>query len=143
MRLSRVGQILGGPKVLRRKIATRMDLVTLGNDGVSKAALLQLADFLGLSIGQIATLLPVTERTIQRYPWNRNFSRVVSEQIIQIAEVAARGSEVFSDKDGFLAWLDLPNPALAGATPRSLLASRFGSQLVLDELGRIEHGIVA
>ena len=83
MRLSRVGDVLGGQKVLRRKIATRLDLVALGSDGVPKAALLQLASFLGVTVGQLAALLPVTERTIQRYPANRSFSRVVSEQILQ------------------------------------------------------------
>ncbi len=143
MRLSQLVQILGGQKVLRREIATRLDLVALGQKGVPKAALLQLTEFLGLSVAQIAALLPVTERTIQRYPMNKNFSRVVSEQIIQLAEVAARGVEVFADRESFLAWLDAPNPALQGHTPRSLLASRFGSELVLDELGRIEHGVFA
>jgi len=143
MRLFRVGQILGGQKVLRRNLTTRMDLVALGNVGVPKAALLQLAEFLGLTVGQMAALLPVAERTIQRYPRSKNFNRAISEQIIQIAEVAARGVEVFSDRQSFLAWLGSPNPALAGATPRSLLASRFGSELVLDELGRIEHGVFA
>ena len=143
MRLSQLVQILGGQKVLRREIATRLDLVALGHKGIPKAALLQLTEFLGLSVAQIAALLPVTERTIQRYPMNKNFSRVVSEQIIQLAEVAARGVEVFADRESFLAWLDAPNPALQGHTPRSLLASRFGSELVLDELGRIEHGVFA
>lgn len=141
MRLSRVGQILGGQKVLHRNISTRLDLVTLASDGISKAALMRLADYLGLSIGQIAVLLPITERTIQRYSSRKPFSRVVSEHILQIAEVAARGVEVFADRKNFLSWLDSPNPALAGNTPRSLLASRFGTELILDELGKIEHGV--
>lgn len=143
MGLSRIGQILGGPAVLHRRISTRMDLVALGSEGVSKGALMRLAEYLGLSVSQMAALLPVTERTIQRYSSRKHFNRMVSEQILQIAEVAARGVEVFSEKENFIAWLHSPNPALAHNTPGSLLASRFGTELVLDELGRIEHGVFA
>lgn len=53
----------------------------------------------------------------------------------------ARGVEVFEDKDKFLAWIEQPNKGLAGKTPMSLLKSRFGIEMVLDELGRIEYGV--
>jgi uncharacterized protein (DUF2384 family) len=33
-----------------------------------------------------------------------------------------------------------PNKALANKTPISLLRSRFGVEMVLDELGRMEYG---
>ncbi len=91
----------------------------------------------------MAALLPVTERTIQRYTAKRHFSRVVSEQILQIAEVAAKGIEVFEDKDRFISWMNHPNKALGNRTPMGLLNSRFGAEVVLDELGRIEYGVVS
>jgi len=34
-----------------------------------------------------------------------------------------------------------PNKALNNKTPMSLLNSKFGTNMVLDELGRIEHGV--
>jgi putative toxin-antitoxin system antitoxin component (TIGR02293 family) len=58
-----------------------------------------------------------------------------------IAEVAARGSEVFEDKEKFIGWLNMPSVAFAQKTPLSLLNSKFGVDMVLDELGRIEHGV--
>jgi len=141
MEFSGVAEVLGGEKILRKKIQSRMDLVELSNKGVTKNALRHLAKFLSFTMGQMAALLPVTERTIQRYAPRKHFNRVVSEQILQIAEVAARGAEVFEDRDKFLAWMDHPNRALADKTPLSLLNSRFGAEMVLDELGRIEHGV--
>ena len=141
MELSGVADVLGGEKVLRKKIQSRMDLVELSNKGVTKNALRHLAKFLSFTMSQMAALLPVTERTIQRYAPRKHFNRVVSEQILQIAEVAAKGAEVFEDRDKFLAWMDHPNRALADKTPLSLLNSRFGAEMVLDELGRIEHGV--
>ena len=124
-------------------IRDRMDLVELGRKGVSKAALLKLAGYLGLSVGEMAALLPVGERTIQRYSRTRRFKSSVSEHILQIAEVAARGEEVFGEKERFLSWLNLSSAALGSTTLGDLLSSRFGAELVLDELGRIEHGILA
>jgi putative toxin-antitoxin system antitoxin component (TIGR02293 family) len=141
MELSAVAKVLGGEKVLRRKIQSRMDLIEVSSKGVTKDALRHLAKFLSFTMSQMAALLPVTERTIQRYASKKHFNRVVSEQILQIAEVAAKGAEVFEDKEKFLSWIDYPNRALADKTPLSLLNSRFGAEMVLDELGRIEHGV--
>ena len=141
MELSGVTEVLGGEKVLGQSVQTQMDLIELSNKGVTKDALAHLAEFFSFRISQMAALLPVTERTIQRYTAKKHFSRVVSEQILQIAEVAAKGIEVFEDKDKFLSWMNHPNKALGNRTPLSLLSSRFGAEAVLDELGRIEYGV--
>ena len=65
----------------------------------------------------------------------------LSEQILQITEVIAKGSSVFENRDQFLAWMNHPNKALNDKTPMSLLNSKLGSDMVLDELGRIEPGV--
>lgn len=141
MELSDVTKILGGEKVLRRKVRSRMDLIELSSKGITKAALVHLIKYLSITMNQVTELLPITERTIQRYALKKNFNRVVSEQILQIAEVAAKGCEVFGTKDKFLSWMKHPNKALADKTPMSMLSSRFGAEMVLDELGRIEYGV--
>ncbi|MGH7594744.1 MAG: type II RES/Xre toxin-antitoxin system antitoxin [bacterium] len=141
MELSAMAKVLGGKKVLRKNLQSRMDLVDLSNQGVTKDALLHLAEYFSFSVNQMAQLLPVTERTIQRYTPDEPLSRMVSEQILQIAEVAAKGSKVFASRDRFLAWMNHPNKALNNKTPMSLLNSKFGTDMVLDELGRIEHGV--
>ena len=143
MQLSKIEKILGGQKVLHMRIQKRQDLIALGHHGVTKDALLNLARYLSVSMNQIAALLPITERTIQRYNRSRHFSQAVSEQILQIAEVIAKGVEVFENKNNFLVWMKQHNVALGRKTPLSLLSSRFGTQMVLDELGRIEHGVVS
>jgi len=143
MQLSGVTEVLGGKKVLGQKIQNQMDLIELANKGITKDALTHLAEFFSIRISQMAALLPVTERTIQRYTGKKHFSRVVSEQILQIAEVAAKGTDVFEDKDKFLSWMNHPNKALGNRRPMDLLRSRFGVQAVLDELGRIEYGVVS
>jgi putative toxin-antitoxin system antitoxin component (TIGR02293 family) len=141
MELAAMAKVLGGKKVLRKNLKSRMDLVDLSNQGITKDALFHLAEYFSFSINQMTQLLPVTERTIQRYSPQEPLSRMVSEQILQIAEVAAKGSKVFESRDRFLAWMNHPNKALSGKTPMSLLNSKFGTDMVLDELGRIEHGV--
>lgn len=143
MQFSNISTILGGKNVLRGDITSRMDLIDLSNRGITKDALLCLAEYLSLSVSQIAQLLSVTERTIQRYSRQQRFNRVVSEQILQIAEVVARGVEIFGDKEKFLSWMKTPNFTLNNITPASLLSSRFGNEIVLDELGRIDYGVIS
>jgi len=143
MEVAQISKILGGPKALHMKINNRHDLISLSEHGVTKTALLNLTKYLSFTLNQVAGLLSISERTVQRYSPSKHFNRPVSEQILQIAEVVAKGMEVFERKDNFLAWIKQGNVALGGKTPLSLLSSRFGTQMVLDELGRIEHGIVS
>lgn len=143
MALINVAEILGGENVLHHPLHDRLDLITLTQKGVTKEALLHLARFLACSLHDLAELLPVTERTLQRYAPGQPLNQVVSEHILQLAEVAARGVEVFGEKDSLLAWLHHPNTALGHRTPLSLLRTRFGVEMVLDALGRLEHGVIA
>lgn len=55
--------------------------------------------------------------------------------------VIAKAVEVFGSQEKAQAWLDRPNRALAGATPRSLFGTLEGREHVLTLLGRIEHGV--
>jgi putative toxin-antitoxin system antitoxin component (TIGR02293 family) len=141
MEFQSVIELLGGERTFRRSLSNRIDLIELGKIGLTKAALLHLADYLDLTLSQMADLLPITERTIQRYSEDQHFSPSVSEHILQIAECTAVGIKVFEDKGKFLAWLRHPNRALGQQTPMNLLSSRFGSEMVLDVLGRIESGV--
>ncbi len=136
-----VVDILGGEKVLRKRIRNRLDMVELGSSGITKQALLNLAKYLAIPPGRLAELLPVSERTLQRYTPKKHFDRSVSEQILRIAEVAAKGTDVFGDKEQFLKWMKSENKAFGNRTPVSLLISTFGVEMVLDELGRIEYGV--
>jgi putative toxin-antitoxin system antitoxin component (TIGR02293 family) len=141
MEVATITEVLGGVEVLQKKIHNKMDLVELSNKGVTKDALLRLGKYLNLSISQMADLIAITERTIQRYTLNKTFNHIVSEQILQIAEVAVKGTNTFGDKDKFLSWMRQPNKALANKTPMNLLRSRFGTDMILDELGRLEYGV--
>ena len=143
LEMDEVSKILGGKKLLHREIRDYFDLIELSARGIPKGALMKLADYLHLSTGRIAQLLSVSERTIQRHGAGENFGRAVSEQILHIASVAVKGTQVFEDRENFLAWLNQPSIALANEAPIDLLKSRFGADMVLEELVRMEHGVFA
>lgn len=126
---------------LEKPVQNKLDLIELTRKGISKKSLLKLAELLSISIKDFAKLLPVTERTIQRYNTNKRFKSDISEHVILIAEVLLKGLEVFENQEKFKKWIDTPNRSFANTAPIKLLDTSFGTQLVIDELGRLEHGI--
>jgi hypothetical protein len=51
------------------------------------------------------------------------------------------GLQTFGDIEKLESWLDTPNFALGGHTPRELLCDPYGRELVVTELQHINHGI--
>ncbi len=137
----RIEVLLGGAAVLGNSIKTEMDLYNLSKQGIPKIALVKFIKNIGTSMRAMAKILHVTERTLQRKKDTDLLSENVSEHVIQIAEVYMRGNQVFNTNEDFVAWMETSNLALANKQPKNMLSSRYGVQLILDELGRIEHGV--
>jgi putative toxin-antitoxin system antitoxin component (TIGR02293 family) len=62
---------------------------------------------------------------------------------LQIEILYSKGEEVFGDRKNFTKWLETKNLALGDILPLDLLRTSFGIQLLMDELTRIEHGVLA
>ncbi|SHK64305.1 type II RES/Xre toxin-antitoxin system antitoxin [Epilithonimonas mollis] len=91
-----------------------------------------------------ADFLHISAKTLSRYQKEeKSFDTLQSEKILQIEILYKRGEEVFGSADGFLIWLQTENMALGRTKPQDLLGSSFGISLLMDELTRIEHGILA
>ena len=58
-------------------------------------------------------------------------------------EVYKKAVEVFGGKEKALRWMEYPSAALGNIAPIKLIETSVGVQMLLDELGRIEHGIFA
>lgn len=96
------------------------------------------------SINEWSTYLHLSERTMQRYKIeNRTFDPLQSEKIIEIALLYNKGIEVFGKAEKFNSWLETENVALGKIKPKMLLDISFGINLIFDELGRIEYGVLA
>lgn len=107
----------------------------------------QALDSLGTNIQATTTeltqLLGISVRMLARRRRKGFLSQQESERLFRVVRVLARTEEVFGDLGKAFHWLNSPIIVLRGATPLSLLDTEVGGKLVMDTLGRIEHGIPA
>ena len=133
--------LLEEPGIDYQTQSSPMSLVQLSRKGIKKAALTNLANALHISNKELAKLLPVTERTLQRRASNSLLNSTTSQQAILIGQTITRGVAIFGSKEKFQSWVHQSNQALGGHTPLDIMDTTIGVQLVMDILGRLEHGV--
>lgn len=126
------------------KLSDTIELVKLSRKGIAYNLFEEIVKSSSLTIKEWSRILHITERTIQRYKKEkRKFESLQSERIIEIAKLQLKGTEVFGSKEYFEEWMNSKIVALGNIRPIDLLDSSFGIDLLTDELGRIEHGVLA
>jgi putative toxin-antitoxin system antitoxin component (TIGR02293 family) len=136
-RIDTLGNILGlklrgGEEIIRRVRA-----------GLSAGTCKRVIKAYEVSQDDFAHVIHVNKKTIQRQAAKGVFTVEISDRLLRLADVFARASEVFEDKNEARTWMHEESKALGGVTPWSLLDTSAGIDLVIRELGRIEHGIVS
>lgn len=121
--------------------STDFDLLNLARKGVSKRALVNLAKQISLTIQEVAGIMHISERTLQRYTPATLIKTEHAEKAIALARLYERGTEVFGTMDNFNDWMKTPNYTLNGEAPLNLLDTSIGFDLILQTLGRIEYGV--
>ncbi len=115
--------------------------VPQSRQGLPKKALMHYLGAIHATLTEAEKILPITARTIQRYPMDKVLSPDLSGHVVALAKVYARTVEVFEDEEKARRWLRKPCRALGGVVPFSLLDSPMGIQAVEDELERIEYAV--
>jgi putative toxin-antitoxin system antitoxin component (TIGR02293 family) len=124
--------------------AAAYGLINFIRGGLPFQFFLGLGERLPFSIREWARILHLSERSLQRYQKDQKaFDALQSERIIEITMLSNYGKSIFGSDRRWMQWLALPNLAMGGLAPQSLLDSSIGIQLIRDELGRLEHGIVS
>ncbi|MBA2407388.1 MAG: DUF2384 domain-containing protein [Chitinophagales bacterium] len=91
-----------------------------------------------------ANFLDISTKSLQRYKQtSKQFKPILSEKIIEMAEVTNVGLDVFGDMEKLKLWLDTPNFSLGNLKPIELLKDSYGKEIVVGELTRINYGILA
>jgi putative toxin-antitoxin system antitoxin component (TIGR02293 family) len=104
----------------------------------------KIADKAPFTQAEWASILHVSERTLQRYAKNNgSFAPINAERAMQIAQVINEGKKTFGKTELFYNWLKRKPLMLEGTLSFESLATAYGIQLVLNQLGRIQHGILA
>ncbi|MCH8558206.1 MAG: DUF2384 domain-containing protein [Balneolia bacterium] len=118
--------------------------LSIARSGLTSTDFMRLYTTYPFSLGDWAFMAGISERSLQRYiKTDHTFSIAESEKLLRLSHLLNRGLSVFGDQSRFFQWLKEPSVAFSGDTPFSLLDTIFGIDIVLDELGRIEHGILA
>ncbi len=133
--------ILGGSSNLQETINSDLDLITISRKGLPKSVIVTISSLLGISMEKMSDLIHISHRTIQRKNPEDLLNVYSTEQILEIAEVISRGIEVFDSLDHFTKWLHQEVRYLNYQKPLDYLDTSFGTKMVLDILGRIEHGV--
>jgi len=128
------------PDILQEPLAAygHANYFKLANQSVSKQYIKSVIKVSGLSLDDLIDILPIS---IDTYKRKTSFSPAVTEKILEIEEVYRKGIAAFGD--GFLAWMDAENIALGNVKPKVLLKNSFGIRRLLDQIGRMEYGVLA
>lgn len=105
---------------------------------ISKNYIKQIVRLSKLSVLDLISLLPIS---IDTYKRKLTFNPPVTERVLEIEEVYRKGLDVFGDS--FYQWMLSENIALGNVAPKTLLKNSFGTRLLLDEIGRVEYGVLA
>ena len=134
-------QLLNGVKAT--SVATDFDILKLSRQGLPKKTLLSLAQKISFTLQELAGVMHISDRTLQRYEDAAIIKTEYAEKAIELARLYSRGQEVFGSMDKFKQWMRTPAHIYKGETPASLLDTSIGFDMIFKELGRIEHGIFA
>lgn len=104
----------------------------------------KIADKAPFTQAEWASILHVSERTLQRYAKdNSTFAPINAERALQIAKVLKEGEITFGKVQNFYDWIKRGPYMLEGNLSFESLTSYEGIQKVLTQLGRIQHGLFA
>ncbi|HEX7478057.1 MAG TPA: antitoxin Xre/MbcA/ParS toxin-binding domain-containing protein [Polyangiales bacterium] len=139
--IEKVSELLGGRKVLGKKLHSQLELIPLLRKGLPYEALESVTDKLDISVEVASVALQLARRTLARRKESNRLDAQESERIVRLADMAARATSILGTVEKAKKWLTADNQALGGAAPISLLDTDVGTRAVEDVLLRIEHGV--
>ena len=107
--------------------------------GLPYQSLSNLSEELGVSVTELAQVIQVAPRTLQRRKQEGAFAPDESDRLFRIMRLLERAQEVIGPEGP--AWLTSPKRFLGGATPLAFADTEVGAWEVFQALGRLEHGV--
>jgi putative toxin-antitoxin system antitoxin component (TIGR02293 family) len=120
-----------------------MELLNLVTKGVSASVLTQFARALNFSMSQIARLVGMSPKELDRKLKNNEvLDADATERTLYLISVYDELMEYFEDSKKAQLWLSTPRKALEGKSPNELLKTRAGVDVVLNAISVMKHGFV-
>lgn len=129
------------PELDESSLAVR-EVIDFVSKGLAFGTLERAADAYGLTQGEMAEVLRIPPRTLQRRRSAGSFDAQESERLYRYIRLFERACDVFDGRaDSARAFLTEPQPGLGGAIPLDVARSEYGASEVMDLLGRIDYGV--
>jgi putative toxin-antitoxin system antitoxin component (TIGR02293 family) len=145
--LQKVAALLGGARILSRRLTSALDAHELLLHGLPTSAVDHLVGQL-VFIGKTQSLekaVGMSLRTWQRRKDapSKPLSQEQSGRAWKFAEILAKATDVFGTQAEAEQWLERPAIGLDQRRPIDLLGTPAGVELVEDYLERLEYGVYA
>jgi putative toxin-antitoxin system antitoxin component (TIGR02293 family) len=132
------------PRSLEELDARRLSgLLTAIEEGLPASLLDETEERLGLTPDEMAALLGISPRTLERRRQKGALTSVESERLYRIVRLFQEATRVFEGKEEARTWLKRPQMRLGGQVPLEIARLEPGAREAERLLGRIEHGIPA
>src|SRR3712207_358579 len=117
-------------------------LVEQVEKGFSYRELEHLQNNLGLSRSDLAELIQVKPRTLDRRKREGHLLPEESDRLLRVSGIFGKALELFEgDPESAREWLSVPRTALGGAVPLDMARTDIGAREVEALAGRLEHGV--
>jgi putative toxin-antitoxin system antitoxin component (TIGR02293 family) len=145
MTVADVALLLGEPDVVAGGALDQLEMADAVDDGLSPAAIERIKQALGLSDADLARILGISAKTINRLRKtpDRHLSSTASDRLYRMARLYVLATEVLEDPEAAQEWLRSPQIGLNRRPPVDLMSTEAGSREVEYLLLRIEHGVIA
>jgi putative toxin-antitoxin system antitoxin component (TIGR02293 family) len=111
-------------------------------EGLPATAVNQISEVLHLTLGEIASLVNIHAKTMERRLKARTRLKIdESERVARLMRIVSRAAKVLNSEANARAWLLRPLRVLGGKTPLQLSMTEPGAREVEQVLGRLEHGV--
>lgn len=144
--LQKVTDLLGGPRILSRRITSTLDAHELLLDGLPGSALTHfVSHLLFIQTDSLEKAFGMSLRTFQRRKDapDKPLSQEQSGRTWKFAEILAKATDVFGSQEEAEQWLERPAIGLDQRRPIDLLATPAGIELVEQYLTRLAYGVYA
>jgi len=111
--------------------------------GLPVAKFFELQERLGVGTAQLADVVGIPVRTLQRRKDEGRLTKEESDRLDRVSQLVGQAVGVFDSEEAGRDWLTRPQIGLAGFVPLDLADTGAGIREVENLLGRIDYGVGA
>jgi putative toxin-antitoxin system antitoxin component (TIGR02293 family) len=127
-------------RIRRRGESSAVTIETV-REGLSVDVFKTVAANLEMSDRQLAGVLKIPDRTLDRRLKHGVLSPEESDRLARVAKILQRAHEVFGNAEKARGWMNTRLAAFEGETPLQRADTSLGASQVEDVLGRIDYGV--